>query len=94
MGDFVAPTVAAGEAVVAVPLGADEFDVSQHAAFDQLVGVFVKHAVVPLVADREQQLFFARHANHLLALRDVVGHQLFGEDVHAGLQASSANAAC
>ena len=69
-----------------MPLGADEFDVAQQPLADDVVGVVVQDAIVPLVPDRQMQVLFLCLADQLFALRDVVGHQLFAEDVLAGIQ--------
>ena len=55
-GIALLPTVAIGKAVIAVPLGADELDVAQQSLADDVVGVVVQHAVVPLMPDGQQQL--------------------------------------
>ena len=70
----VPPAVGVGEAVVAVPLSTNEFDIAQQAAFDQVVRVLVQHAVVTLMTDGKQQSRLVRFPNHLLALSHAVRH--------------------
>ena len=46
--------------------------------------VVVQNAVMPLMADRQDEAAFpSRDAGHLLALGDVVRHQLLGQHVLA-----------
>ena len=68
-----------------MPLGADVMQLAQQAPPQQIHRVVVQDAVMPLVADRQVQAQFIGHAAHDLALRDVVRHQLFGQDVLARL---------
>ena len=68
-----------------MPQGADVLDVAEHAGLDDFVGVGVEHAVVPLMADRQELSVSSAPGDHLLALGDVPGHQLFAQDVLAAL---------
>ena len=55
--------------------------VADHAPLDPVPGLPVLDVVVPLVADRQVEVLVFGRAGHLLALADVVGHELFGDDV-------------
>ena len=72
-----------------MPLGADVVDLADQALLDLIDRVVVQHAVVPLMADGEDDRIAVRVAEllggtgHFLALADVVGHQLFGEHMLA-----------
>src|SRR6185437_14189544 len=62
---------------IAMPQSANIANVAEYAGVDHFGGVGVQHAVVPLMAYRKQTIALFRGADHLLALRDVPGHQLF-----------------
>ena len=74
-----------GGGVVAVPQGADVADRAEAAALHEVIGVVVEGRVVALVADGQNAVFLSGDAAHGLALANGVGHQLFGEDVLAGV---------
>jgi hypothetical protein len=72
---------------IAVPERPDMVDVPEHTGVDQLGRVGVEHAVMPLVADREDAVCLLGNLDHLLALADGAGHQLLAQDVLAGAHA-------
>ena len=69
-----------------MPEGADVADVAQHVVLDEVVGVVVEDRVMPLVADGQKSILLLGHANHFFTLRDIVGHQLFAQNVLARLE--------
>ncbi len=77
-----------------MPVGADELDVAEKTFLDEIVGVLIEDAVVALVADGEEFFGLLGDFDHLLALGDVVSHELFAQDVLAARMASMARSAC
>jgi len=67
-----------------VPIGTDELDVAEKPGFDKIVCVLVQDTVVPLVADGEELFGLFGDLDHILALGNVVGHQLLAEDMLTG----------
>ena len=73
--------------VVAVPQGADVLDVADDAGVHDFERVGVQHRVVPLVADRQDDVVVLGRLDHRLTFGDVVGHELFAQHVLAALHA-------
>ena len=90
-GDLLDPAVRTGEAVVAMPTSADELDVTQQPLGDQIIGIGIQHAVMPLVSNGEHLAGLTRDADHLLALLNAVRHQLFAQHVLARLHGVDGN---
>src|SRR5258707_8668821 len=76
-----------GLAVLSMPQGTDVADLAQQTRLQHFHGMSVEHAVVALVADGQDAIGLIGDLDHLLALADIPGHQLFAQDVLAGLHA-------
>ncbi len=81
-----AVVVEPGPTIIPMPESADVLDVAELTRVDDLDGMGVEQAVVALVPDREDTVGLVGHADHVLALADIPGHQLLAQDVLAGTQ--------
>src|SRR5579875_2028777 len=66
---------------IAMPQSANVANVAEDASIDNLDDVSIEHTVMALMADREDAATLLGCADHLLALLDVPGHQLLGQNV-------------
>ena len=64
-----------------MPLSADKLDVAEQTFLDEIIRVVIQHAVMTLMTDGQQKALFFGLANHLLALSNIVSHQLFCQHV-------------
>ena len=71
--------------IAAVPLCANVVQLPEQPPLDQMHGVVVEHAVMTLMPGGQIAIVGRGHTCHLLARADVVGHQLLGQHVLAGL---------